>query len=164
MPRDASGQRTADTSKGAKPLPPATRRGTISVPASYMARKQWEAMQRERVLRATQADVARQPADNPIQGTVAVMPRDERQAKDGNPLMLVDVQPGKTPVAVIGMGAVPWQDLKDMVDEHRWYGFDKPNIPKLPVSYEEMWQTMLEKRDRAAKGKHTYGATTRGLL
>lgn len=164
MPRDASGLRTADTTKSNKPLPPATRRGSISVPASYMARKQWEAMQRERVLRATQSDVARKPADNPIQGTVAVMPRDERQAKDGNPLMLVDVQPGKTPVAVIGMGAVPWQDLKDQIDEHRHYGYDRPNIPKLPVSYEDIWGTLVEKRDRAAKGIKTYGAETRGLL
>lgn len=158
MPRDASGRRTAETTKSAKPLPPANRRGSISVPASYMARKQWEAMQRERVQRATQEDVRGRAADAPLNGTIAVMPRDERQAKDGKPLMLVDVQPGRAPVAVIGMGAVPWQDLKEMVDEHRWYGHDKPDIPKMPVSYEDMWKTMLEKRDRAAKGMKTYGA------
>lgn len=158
MPRDSTtGARTADTRKQVRARPPATRRGTISVPQSYAMKQLYERIQRAGAEMTDQRGVAHRRTDNPVRGQVMVMPLDEREAKEGKPLLYADFAPGKSPLMVIGMGAQHWQDLKEMADEARHYGQDRPEIPRLPVSYEDLWQTMIDRRRRAAAGRKTYG-------
>src|SRR5436189_142482 len=80
----------------------------LTVPASYAARKQWEAMKNAEVNRATGRDVVGRPADQPLQyvenGRLMLMQRDEREAKYEKPLAMLDFAPGQRPLMVVGGG------------------------------------------------------------
>lgn len=159
MPRDAeSGERIAGTSKRERLIRKPFRSGSISVPQSFAMRKLYERLRNDGVIGTDRRDVAGRNSDDPVRGRVMVMPRDERDAKYEKPLMYADFQPGRAPLLVIGGGAEHWQDLKEMADEARHYGDDRPEIPKIPVSYEDLWKAMLERIADARAGRKTYGA------
>ena len=140
-------------------------RFSIIMPERYVLQKQREEMERQRVAYATQRELAHQSADHPTWGDVAVMPKDERQAvvtdpgnsSTANPLMYVRRRPGHRPLVVVGMGAVPWQDLKEMADEEDHYN---PTMPEKQyhVDWNDIWHAKVDYWNRQKAGRRTYGA------
>lgn len=94
--------------------------------------------------------------------TTAIMPRDEREKR---PLALLDHQPGRKPLLVLGGGQRHWQELKEMADETRHYTEDMIEPEPLPEDYyEQRWREIIERRRRRLQRRTVsgYGLLAKG--
>lgn len=136
----------------------------LVLPPSYVQAVKWELiLERHRVAQTTVDGVRNRAVDEPVQGLVAVLPRDEREAAKGKALAYIDATPGRMPVIVMGGEQTYWQELKDEADETRHYGLDQLPDRDRPDA-QTAWQDRVEQDDRARRGVKTYGATTAGQL
>lgn len=103
----------------------------------------------------TNARGALDDRDGPTLGTVAVMPRDEREAKYGKPLMLADLHPHKSPLLIVGGAASHWQALKEKADEMRHYREDYQDDQTV-LPWQEIWNRLIELKRHRARGRRMF--------
>lgn len=94
--------------------------------------------------------------DQPLWGQTAVMPRDERDQKDEAPLVFVDNQPGKTPIALINLERLHWRDCKDLVDEHRHYDTGRLDRDVAPPDMNDVFQQWVSRALDAQVGRKRF--------
>lgn len=101
------------------------------------------------------------PMDRPAFGQFAVMPRDERQAKYGKPLLYFDMPQGptETPLCVVGWGTMHLGELKEKADEMRHYGEDA--IEEEPTDWNLVLRERAERRKARRAGRKVFGPTAR---
>jgi len=158
-----TGQRLHQRQRGPRPADP-VQQYRLVLPPSYVQKVKWDLLyERMAVAATTAAGVRGRDADDPVQGRVAVLPRDEREASKGKALLYADFTPGKQPVIAVGGGVEYTQDLVELVDEARHYGTDAPP-PRERPDINAAWQDRISQDDRNRRGIKTYGAATRGLI
>ena len=102
--------------------------------AERIARERLEEMtgKNDGVVVTTPADVRARRADAPKQGKYALLPKDERKRAHPDTPVYMDTTAGETPMWVVGGPGEHWQDLKDAVDESRYYGLDSQELSDRP--------------------------------
>lgn len=149
------------------PLPPVRERFDLYLPQSYVHQRLWEQIRAQGAQSTTAEGVpAYRPVDHPYQGTIVVLPRDEREAKYGKPLMVADLptpdEPERPPLLIVGAGALHWQEALELLAEARHYGLDRPERPDLPgrMTAVEAYRVWLDMAARRRRGQRTTGPGT----
>lgn len=134
------------------------RRYALVLPASVGHERQRQEMERQGVAATTREGVFAQNQRTPaIQGTVAVLHRDEREAKYGRPLVMADIKPGQTPIMVVGGGAMHWQEMQETLAEKRHYRDDViERPPEDRPNMQELWVEYVKARLDAQVGRKRY--------
>jgi hypothetical protein len=158
MDERAERHRTRVRHRDDPPPPTPTRRGDYDffLPESYVHRLIWEQAKRQGVQATTREGVSGRPVDAPVTGQVALLPRDEREAKSGKALAYFDMD-GDVPIGVVGAGEIAWQELKEIVDEAKHYGTLTPQLPERR-DIRAVWLDEKERAWRAKRGMKTTGA------
>ena len=129
------------------------------VPASYVHQQAWRRAQARGLETTTVEGVGYRRVDDTVKTKVAVMPRDERDAKYGKPLVYADMTPGRQPILYAGGGTKHVEEMEEKVAEMRHYGVDQEEQPDRP-DMQAVWSNMVEylhgKQKDLAKGRKYY--------
>ncbi len=90
-------------------------------------------------------------------GDVAVMPRDEREAKYGKPLVYLSAPANQIPVLILNGGAYPIEALKEMADEQRHYGGNRLDRPAPKPDIQKDWGNYVERNLHRQRGRKQFG-------
>jgi hypothetical protein len=138
----------------------------LYTPPSYIHHRLREEAERRGVQSTTREGILHRRVDQPLRDQVALWPRDERDARAQKPLLLIDRRPGKAPLFVVGGGGKYLDELKDLADETRHYGYEQVERPTPAPNFNRIMAEVLERQwqIRHHPGRHVYGPTTGGLL
>lgn len=149
------------------PFPEHRTQFDLYLPRSYVYQRLWEQLRAVGAQTTTGDGVpAFRPVDDPYQGTVVVLPRDEREAKYERPLMVADLptpdDPDRPPLLLVGAGAMHWKEALEIIAETRHYGLDRPQIPDQyrRLNAVEAYRIWLDMADRRRRGVRTTGYGT----
>jgi hypothetical protein len=146
---------------------PPQKRGSYQIDflPSYIARLQWEAeMERRGVALTLKEGVTGRRLDDSVYTAgdkTAILPRDERHARDRTWSAYVDASKGKTPVIAIGGEGDHWQDLHEQVEDLRHYKQDVPAERERPDLLGEYIEE-AERHESRRKGRITTSGTGHG--
>lgn len=124
----------------------------LFLPQSVAHRRMAAEAARQGVRTTTQAGTR---GDNLPVGQTLVAPQDERDARRGMAMGLIDTA-GPTPLVVASTGAVPWQYLKERADEARHYGEDRLERPGPRPDMQQLWQDYVQAALDAKVGRRKF--------
>jgi hypothetical protein len=125
----------------------------LSLPG-YVAYAKLQEMAKEGIQTTTAAPVLKRGVDRPLRsGTYAIMPRDEREARSGKPLMVTNIMEGRIPITAVGWGQHHAQDLMEMIQYQRHYRQDTLDRHEAPPDLDELARRDLQRRRDRAVGR-----------
>lgn len=129
----------------------------LALPATHRTLDYLRKQAEQEGVQMTVAARSMRPMQQPGFGRFAVMPRDEREAKYGKPLLYFDMprEPAQTPLCVVGWGAMHLEELKDKADEMRHYGEDVE--PEEPTDWNLVLRERRERQKARRAGRKTFG-------
>lgn len=124
----------------------------LYLPQSVAHRRMASEAARQGVRTTTQTGAR---ADTLPGGQTLVAPQDERDARSGMAMGIVDTR-GANPLVIASTGAVPWQYLKERADEARHYGEDKLDRPGPRPDMQQLWQDYVQAALDAKVGRRKF--------
>jgi hypothetical protein len=125
----------------------------LSLPG-YVAYAKIQEAAKAGVQMTTAAPALARGVDRPLrEGQYAIMPRDEREAKYGKPLMITDIKAGRIPITAVNLGGYSIEALQEMITYQRHYRQDTLDRHEAPPDLDELARRDLERRRDRAVGR-----------